>query len=97
MRRKSITLFLALIVSIVGSVNAQNNLNDIKKDLNAPLYQDLNAVYKADLAKEEVAIGTGTLTTERYPIYAYFGYSYTQNIYLQSPDFVNAPPRLEIE
>lgn len=34
--------------------------------------------------KGEVTIGTGTLTTERYPIYAYFGYSYTQSIYLKS-------------
>jgi len=32
--------------------------------------------------KNEIVIGNGTLTSERYPIYPYYVYSYSQSIYL---------------
>lgn len=40
--------------------------------------------YYLGLTKADVTIGAGTDVGQRYPIYAYFGYSYTQTIYLQT-------------
>lgn len=43
-----------------------------------------SSYYNVQKNRGDVTIGTGTLTDQRYPIYAYWGYSYSQSIYYAS-------------
>ncbi|MBN2892097.1 MAG: T9SS type A sorting domain-containing protein [Bacteroidales bacterium] len=82
---------IALVMLFAFSMSAQKNAttfssvqNGNKIDLVAGT-KDINPnqAFYQDNAKAEVTIGTETLL-ERYPVYAFFGYSYTQSIYLAS-------------
>ncbi|HPX07699.1 MAG TPA: choice-of-anchor J domain-containing protein [Tenuifilaceae bacterium] len=72
--------------------NAQKDM-EVKRPDTKPL-ENSDADFVAVLAeptsftksanKGTVQIGSGTTTTSYFPIYAYYGYSYTQQIYLKS-------------
>lgn len=76
--KKTLSLFSFLMV-LMFSVQSQKDVmigSMPDPDVDQNFYEGMN--------KTDVTIGTGTDIAQRYPIYSYFGYSYSQNIYLQS-------------
>lgn len=68
--------------SVVNSRRFYNS-KDMKKIINAALL--LHAVALLSFySSAQVSVGTGTVTSQSIPIEPYFGYSYTQSIYLAS-------------
>ena len=70
----------------MGIAQPITNQKDAKDMVEVPHF-DPNppaSYYNVPKSKFEIQIGTEQLTDQRYPVYAFFGYSYTQSIYLAS-------------
>ncbi|MCD4795433.1 MAG: T9SS type A sorting domain-containing protein [Bacteroidales bacterium] len=83
--QKLLSIILGIILFSFAANAQKTDIVTTRKTDNAVNVTDKNPSqsFCRPGAKNEITIGTGT-ESEEYPIYAFYNYSYTQSIYLQS-------------